>query len=266
MQISIRHTIETTIGEGLPRAVQHLLLTPQSSPVQDVKSWRLEAEGMDDATGFIDAYGNRAHLCTLTRPASRLTIFAHGIVETADRNGVVGRLERDPVPALFRRVTPLTKPQGAVVEGFRAQPRTGNERIALLHELMARVGEVLDEAPAQSQVQDGQSQAQGQARPVVAADYAHAFVGAARAFDIPARFVTGYLVPEDDAAVALHAWAEAWDDGLGWIAFDAMLNLCPTERHVRVACGLDGLSTVAVRSVPAASAGSAETVEITADG
>lgn len=264
MQISIRHTIEVTIGEGFPRAVQHLLLTPQSAEVQAVKEWRIEAPGMDDATGFIDAYGNRAHLCTQSRPEAQMTIVASGIVETFDRNGVVGRLERDPVPALFKRVTPLTKPAGAIVKSFRTPPQTGNERIALLHALMARVGEVLGGAgQSQSQAQDGQSQSQSQGvkEPATAVDHAHAFIGAARALDIPARYVTGYLVPEDGPAT-VHAWAEAWDDGLGWIGFDAVLNLCPTERHVRVASGLDALSTAAVRSVPVATRPAVEVVEV----
>jgi transglutaminase-like putative cysteine protease len=251
MQISIRHTISLGVGEGIARAVQHLLLTPQSSAVQEVREWRIEAPGLDEATGFIDAYGNRAHLASQTRPEPELTIAAAGVVETIDRNGVVGRLERDPVPALFRRVTPLTRPTGAIVAKFRNAPREGGDRIPLLHALMARVGDVLGAPTEQGQTQDGQSQSQSQgaAKEAAAADHAHAFVGAARALDIPARFVSGYLAGADGAA-AVHAWAEAWDDGLGWIGFDAKLGLCPGERHVRVASGLDALSAMPVRSVP----------------
>ncbi|MBN9360590.1 MULTISPECIES: transglutaminase family protein [unclassified Devosia] len=85
-----------------------------------------------------------------------------------------------------------------------------------------------------------------------ASDYAHGFIGAARALEIPARYVTGYLHGSDSEQPALHAWAEAWDDGLGWIGFDAMLLLCPTDRHVRVAVGLDATSTMPVRSIPVA--------------
>jgi hypothetical protein len=252
MQISIRHELTIRIGEGLPRAVQHLLLTPQSSGVQTVREWRLEAPGMDDATGFIDAFGNRAQLCSQTRPEPELAIVAAGVVETHDKAGVVGRLERDPVPALFRRVTPLTKAAGAITSRLRTMPRDGKDRIPLLHAVMARVGEVLGgDGAHQSQKQDGQSQSQSQQETAAAEAYAHAFIGGARALDIPARYVTGYVLPEDGPA-AFHAWAEAWDEGLGWIGFDPKLGYCPTERHVRVACGLDAQSTVPVRSVPAA--------------
>jgi transglutaminase-like putative cysteine protease len=76
------------------------------------------------------------------------------------------------------------------------------------------------------------------------------FVGAARALDIPARYVTGYLAGSDEAAASFHAWAEAYDDSLGWIAFDAALGYCPTDQHVRLATGLDSLTTMPLRSVP----------------
>lgn len=250
MRIVIRHEIEVGVGAGVPRAVQHLLLTPQSSSVQTVAEWTLEAPGMDGAVGFIDAFGNRAHLATQTRPEPVCRITASGVVETHDLNGVVGRLERDPVPALFRRVTSLTKPAGAIASNFRTAPRDGKERITLLHELMARVHEVYaPDGGAQTQAQGSGTQRQ-ERRTADAADYAHAFIGAARALGFPARYVTGYLGPEDGAPAAFHAWAEAWDDRLGWIAFDCTLNTCPTERHVRVATGLDARSAAPVRSVP----------------
>ena len=250
MRIEIRHEIEVEVGDGVPRAVQHLLLTPQSASVQTVAEWTLEAPGMDDAAGFIDAFGNRAHLATQTRPEPVYRITASGVVETHDLNGVVERLERDPVPALFRRLTPLTKPVGAIASKFRTAPRDGKERITLLHELMARVHEIYAAGGgAQTQTQGGGTQEQEQ-RAADAADHAHTFIGAARTLGIPARYVTGYLSPENGAPAAFHAWAEAWDDRLGWIAFDCTLNTCPTDRHVRVATGLDARSAAPIRSVP----------------
>lgn len=38
---------------------------------------------------------------------------------------------------------------------------------------------------------------------------------------------------------ASHAWAEAHIDGLGWVGFDAANNICPNDRYVRIATGLD---------------------------
>jgi hypothetical protein len=250
MQIAIRHKLSLAVGTGITRAVQHLLLTPQSGPTQTVREWSIEMPGFDRAASFIDAFGNRAHMVSQLKPEAELAISVAGVVETIDRNGVVGRLAGDIPPALYKRPTALTKPAGAITSKFRTTPKNGQDRIALLHGLMARVAEVVGNNE-QSQTQDGQSQSQSQtqAASLPPADFAHAFIGAARALEIPARYVTGYLLTEDSPA-ALHAWAEAWDDGLGWIGFDPLLVVCPTDRHVRVAVGLDAVSTMPVRGVP----------------
>jgi transglutaminase-like putative cysteine protease len=63
--------------------------------------------------------------------------------------------------------------------------------------------------------------------------------------------VTGYLVGALEGQAAFHAWAEAYDEALGWIGFDPMLQLCPTDRHVRLATGLDALGARPLRMVPA---------------
>lgn len=250
MQISIHHRLSLELGAGINRAVQHLLLTPQTGPTQTVHEWRIDMPGIDEAAGFLDGFGNRAHLASQSKPDSELRIAVSGVVETHDTNGVIGRLEREPVPTLYRRVTPLTRPVGAIVGRFRNAKM--ESRIALLHALMERTAEVLG-APeqAQTQAQDMQQQQQATGAVPGAADYAHAFIGAARALDIPARYVTGYFSGEDGRPAAFHAWAEAWDESLGWICFDAMLSLCPTVRHVRIATGLDAVSAMPVRSYPA---------------
>jgi transglutaminase-like putative cysteine protease len=74
----------------------------------------------------------------------------------------------------------------------------------------------------------------------VCQDHAHIFIAAARSLGVPARYVTGYLVIEaDNASQAHHAWAEAWVEALGWVGFDVANRICPTERYVRLAAGLD---------------------------
>lgn len=252
MKIAIRHSMSLALGPGINRSVQHVLLTPVSGPTQTVREWSIEMPGFAEAAKFTDAFGNKAQLVSQLKPEAELVITVAGVVDTIDRNGVIGRVQGDIPPALYRRPTPATKAAGAITSKFRTAPKTGQDRIALLHGLMERVAEVIGRSE-QMQSQDGQSQSQSQGateRPA-ASEYAHAFIGAARGLDIPARYVTGYLYGSETEPPALHAWAEAWDDGLGWIGFDAMLELCPTDRHVRVAVGLDATSTMPVRAHPA---------------
>ena len=260
MKIAIRQKLSLALGSGLPRAAQHLLVTPQSGTTQSVLEWSLELPGIEEAARFVDAYGNVAHLVTQSKPDEEVIISLNGIVETVDRNGVVGRPAGEPPVALFKRPSPIAKPIGAITSRFRAAAKDGPDRIPLLHALMERVDEVLgDVSPSQeqSQSQGGQSQSQSQSQAQQAEPeekpgaeaYAHAFIGAARSLGIPARFVSGYLLG-DESEAAFHYWAEAWDDGLGWIGFDALLQYCPTDSHVRVAIGLDAVSTMPIRSSP----------------
>lgn len=258
MRISIRHQMSVTPPPGSPHAVLQLLLTPKNGATQKVESWSVEMAEIDDAARFTDAYGNTVHLVNQIKPEGELVITVTGIVETIDRHGVLGRASGEPVPALYKRVTPLTKAVATVFGKFR---NSKDSRLDVLHGLMVRVGETLGLAESlQEQSQMGadgaqsQSQSQGGAAPVVlppASDYAHAFIGGARALDIPARYVTGYLAGSENGPAAFHAWAEAYDEGLGWIGFDPLLQLCPTDRHVRLAAGLDATGAQPLRVVPA---------------
>ncbi|MDP3317091.1 MAG: transglutaminase domain-containing protein [Devosia sp.] len=266
MLITIRHKLSLTLGPGIIRSVQHVLLTPQTGPTQTVREWAIDMPGFAEAASFLDGFGNRAQLVSQHRPEAELVVSVSSVVETIDRNGVVGRVAGEPPPALYRRPSPLAKAAGAITSKFRSGPKGGQGRIALLHDLMARVEEVVGGAQTQSQSQSqggqSQSQSQGEAVTAAAADFAHAFIGAARGLEIPARYVTGYVAEHGEDAY-WHAWAEAWDEGLGWIGFDPTLGYCPTDKHVRVAVGLDAGSVPPVRSVPVIAA---PVVELTVAG
>jgi transglutaminase-like putative cysteine protease len=72
----------------------------------------------------------------------------------------------------------------------------------------------------------------------VCQDHAQIFIAAARALEIPARYVSGYLMMDDRIEQeATHAWAEAWVQGLGWVGFDVSNGISPDPRYVRVATG-----------------------------
>ena len=262
MRISIEHQLSVTPPAGTVHAVLQLMLTPINGPGQSVESWSVEMPGIGNAARFADAYGNSVHLVNQARPEGTLLVTVRGEVTTTDRHGVLGRVGGEPVAALYKRVTPLTKPPVTLYGKFRSSK---DSRLDILHALMARVGEKMGatEAAEQSQMSADGSQVQSQstssalaARPAASAsDLAHAFIGSCRALEIPARYVTGYLAPGGEAAEddlsGFHCWAEAYDEGLGWIGFDPTLQLCPTDRHVRLAAGLDGVTTTPLRIVPA---------------
>jgi len=256
MRIAIDHKLSVTLPAGTSQAVFHLLLTPPSGPMQTVDSWSVEMPGIGNAGRFSDGFGNTAHLVNQAKVEGEIVIQVSGEVTTRDTHGVLGRPPGEPVPALYRRVTALTK---APVPLYAKYRNAKESRLDVLHALMARVGETLglpeepEETSTQMQADGGQTQSQGEAPTETAlppaSDYAHLFIGAARGLDIPARFVTGYRLV-DGAADGLHSWAEAFDEGLGWIGFDPSLQVCPTENYVRLAVGLDAEMAPALRTVP----------------
>ncbi|HZY68832.1 MAG TPA: transglutaminase N-terminal domain-containing protein, partial [Devosia sp.] len=117
MKLAVTHTLTCHIPAP-PRAVQHLLLTAVSTPQQRVERWSVEMPGFADAATFRDAYGNRAHLVSQAKPGERLVIKVSGLVETTDKAGVLGRLDYDPPPAIFRRTTSSTAADEDLLEGL----------------------------------------------------------------------------------------------------------------------------------------------------
>lgn len=85
----------------------------------------------------------------------------------------------------------------------------------------------------------------------VCQDYAHLFVAVARHHGLPARYVSGYLHQgmgyTGDAQ--MHAWAEAFVPGVGWLGFDPTNNLLAASDHIKVAHGRDYSDCAPIKGV-----------------
>jgi transglutaminase-like putative cysteine protease len=100
----------------------------------------------------------------------------------------------------------------------------------------------------------------------VCQDFTHLMCGALRAWGLPARYVSGYLLtraPGDAqdmvGADASHAWVQVWCPGTpgvpadgadgGWLGLDPTNRLVPGAGHVRVAIGRDYGDVTPLRGV-----------------
>ena len=78
----------------------------------------------------------------------------------------------------------------------------------------------------------------------VCQDFVHATLGGLRHLGIPARYVSGYLMPDADAPLGQpvtsesHAWVE-WYDAQAWRAVDPTNDLPVSLGHIAVARGRD---------------------------
>ena len=76
----------------------------------------------------------------------------------------------------------------------------------------------------------------------VCQDFSHVLIYMLRSANIPARYVSGYICPNNDGMRgdgATHAWVEAYLPNFGWLGVDPTNNCVANEKHVRVAVGRD---------------------------
>jgi transglutaminase-like putative cysteine protease len=243
MLVSIGHVTRYTYSAPVLYSVHTLRLTPPTFEGQRVLSWRVEMQDIEHALRYRDAFGNVCHLVSIRRPHAEIAIIARGTVETLDKSGFVRGLAEVSPTRVFRRQTAKTEPDAGIAElvaGLKAP-----DRIDKLHELMQVIGDrvkyVVGATNAHTSAEEALKDGRG-----VCQDHAHIFVSAARLMGLPARYVSGYFVTGEEPSEAQHAWAEVFVDGLGWLGFDPANQVCPTDRYVRLGCGLDSASAAPI--------------------
>jgi transglutaminase-like putative cysteine protease len=262
MRIRVIHRTTYHYDTPATGVIQMLRLTPRNHDGQYVTRWHIDVSADCRLNQHEDAFGNICHAFTADGPFSELVVSVDGEVETRDTNGVVtGAIERFP-PSLFLRETALTTADNAIRSfAAAAQADIGDDRLKLLHEVLARLHAVITFDPDPTHAATTAAEAFALKRGVCQ-DLTHIFIAAARSAGIPARYISGHFhrgdgVVDQDAG---HAWAEAFVPDLGWVAFDPANGICATDAHVRVAAGLDYLGAAPVRGTRYG--GSGETLSV----
>ncbi len=107
----------------------------------------------------------------------------------------------------------------------------------------------------------------------VCQDFAHLLIAIARKRGLPARYVSGYLVPrrtaEPGASIeeviggqASHAWTEVYIPQFGWLGQDPTLGRPVGLQHVRIAYGKDYGDVAPSRGVYKGHAGQRLSVDV----
>lgn len=250
MQLRIVHTTGFSYDDAVSASYNEARLTPQTTPEQIVVHARVDVTPHPWTSTYRDYWGTEVTAFEVLDPHRELTVTATSTVHTSpapQREPAATWAElRDP-PLTDRlseylmlgpRVHPaadLAKATAGFVDDGAAPGEVARAVCEMVHaEVEYRPGST----DVHARAEDAWQQRSG-----VCQDFAHLVIGALRSVDVPARYVSGYVLPTAHAPVGepahgeSHAWVEWWDDG--WCAFDPTNNQPPQERHVTVAAGRD---------------------------
>lgn len=225
-------------------------MTPLTTPLQTTLDHRIEVMPTAGTFCYRDYWGTQVTAFELRVPHDRLTVTARSVVETfpADRSEAPAvswaDLSTDGCRDCYAELLVTTR-----------RTRPGDEAMALARDVVsglppAQAGRALaewlsgflDYVPGATGVNTSAAQA-WDVRKGVCQDFAHVAVGILRNLGIPARYVSGYLLPRSDTEAGekvrgqSHAWVEWWSGS--WQAWDPTNGRPAGPDHVLVARGRD---------------------------
>lgn len=90
----------------------------------------------------------------------------------------------------------------------------------------------------------------------VCQDFSHLMLSCLRSLNLPARYVSGYILNEPPPGVAKltggdasHAWIESWLPGVGWVGFDPTNGKIANIEFITLAWGRDFMDVTPLRGV-----------------
>ena len=244
MILTVDHVTIYRYSTPVRGVVQSHRLTPSAFEGQKVRDWTAIVVDGVRGGGFRDGAGDWVQGWSVLGPVSDITVTVRGTVETVDTAGLL-RGHKESVPReAYLQETLSTRCDAALAD--IAQLATGADgALDAAHRLAAAVTEAITYTPGVTEAQTTAAEAVALGAGVCQ-DHAHALIAVARRADLPARYVSGYLMSGRDGE-ASHAWAEIWVQGLGWIGFDPANACCPDDRYIRLGSGLDAQDAAPIK-------------------
>ena len=278
------HATEFRYDGPVSESYNEVRLRPIHDETQSCLSFRLVTNPASRGTSYRDAFGNWVHQFNILPEHHHLKIEAESVVLAHDapvaRSGGMKLSELDGhLEELQEEYLDFLVPTGYVPhvaqldELIELASRGGDGTISgfvqaasdLIHQ---RFKYEKGTTHVNSSIEDSLSLGAG-----VCQDFAHVLLGVARKRGLPARYVSGYLVPEAAASpdaklqeviggYASHAWAEVYLPDSGWMGLDPTLGKPLGLQHVRVAYGRDYGDVAPVRGVYKGHAGQRLSVDV----
>jgi transglutaminase-like putative cysteine protease len=262
---------ETRLEFASPVYEEHceIRLSPRPGPFLHVVSTELTVEPQSPLFRYTDVFGNVVQHFNILKPHELLVTHVRSEVETTLTNPFEfklltpkqetawyrDRLKEDPLlwQYILHRSSAVPEWSSFQLDDLAAPVRDLEKPV--LESVMKAVdwaASVLKYQPGVSHTHSGLNEVL-KLRKGVCQDFAHLLLAVLRSWEIPARYVMGYM----DAGVegyddskddqASHAWVEALIPGAGWRGFDATNRLCANDLYIPVAIGQDYLDAAPQR-------------------
>jgi transglutaminase-like putative cysteine protease len=244
MQYTIRYETRCHFDKPASYSIRNLHVTPREEGGLRIAKWHISTPGR--ATRSVDAWGNTTHLLTLTEPHEELCILVTGVVELPDEGTLcLGNNSDHFAPQTYLTRTQLTQTDQNILQFARTwfgKPPvdldtllTGLVKLQAHLRPLASGGETLVGAVRAFERQSATVQ-----------DHVHTALTILRSLDLPARFVSGYLL---GTKATEYAWADVWlEREGGWVSLDIRQAQIATGRLIRLAVGRDYLDACPMRS------------------
>ena len=256
-----RYLYTTPVRHG----VLSLCLKPREDAGQRLLSFDIATSPPAPLNSETDVFGNTKQIVNIHREHRALEIVSRSAVERTPPGPPPGPMSADAWesirsssgafthwefthPSLFARPSPALT---AFVDESGIE--VGDDPLETLLQLSDTLSRSFEYVPgstsAVSPIEHILESRQG-----VCQDYVHVMIAIARSWNVPARYVSGYLYTDSrdgdgPPQTASHAWVECRLPELGWIGIDPTNNCLAAERHVRVAVGRDYHDVAPTRGV-----------------
>ena len=252
VRYEIEHISRYSYTAPVQQCVMLLCLEPRDDRGQRLLDFELETSPPANLNRETDCFGNTRHLLDLHQKHQILEITTRSTVEVASARPLPAHLHTSAWEEIhsrresrtdwdFTHPSALVRPSPALaafVDRHRIAPMDDplESLLQLSHTLHDRLQYIPGSTTAESPVEHILETGRG-----VCQDYAHLMIAIARTWDIPARYVSGYLHPgEQTPSNATHAWVECRLPALGWVGFDPTNQSFVGERgKVHIAVGRD---------------------------
>jgi transglutaminase-like putative cysteine protease len=248
--LRIVHRTGYSYAGGATASFNEARMVPRSSHEQQVLHSRIDITPVPWTYTYTDSWGTTVTAFEVFERHSSLSVVATSTVDVQRHTHGTARLTwadlADPrlvdtlceLLELSDRVAP-PEDLRAIVRSLRAQASTPRDlALAVVDLVHAQVSYVFGATGVHTRAAEAWEQRSG-----VCQDMAHLVIGALRAEGIPARYVSGYLMPSKASEPGVpyagesHAWVQFWDGE--WVGSDPTNNILPGDLHVEVAAGRD---------------------------